>query len=118
MSLALDISHIGESLVAELLNNQAIKEKIYDLEFKYISIFQSVEFAREMYFSYNYNMTKTLQRNFIENFKSELSSTYEKNFYKENKTTNELDLQKLTNHYFLWNYYHLDEFFNCVKNEL
>lgn len=31
MSLALDISHIGESLVAELLNNQAIKEKIKDL---------------------------------------------------------------------------------------
>lgn len=28
MSLALDISHIGESLVAELLNNQAVKEKI------------------------------------------------------------------------------------------
>ena len=125
-----DISEVGKiakhsihrannlRLIPLFYSNLIKKEKIYDLEFKYISIFQSAEFAREMYFSYNYNMTKTLQRNFIENFKSELSSTYEKNFYKENTTNNELDLQKITNHYFLWNYYHLSEFFNCVKNEL
>ena len=125
-----DISEIGKiakhsinrannlRLIPLFYSNLIKKEKIYDLEFKYVSIFQSADFAKEMYFSYNYNMTKTLQRNFIENFKSELSSSYDKYFYKDNMTTNDLDLEKITNHYFLWNYYHLSEFFNCVKNEI
>ena len=104
-------------LIPLFYSNLIKKEKIYDLEFKYVSIFQSADFSKEMYFSYNYNMTKTLQRNFIENFKSELSSTYDKNFFKENKT-NEIDLEKITNHYFLWNFFHLSEFTQCVKNEL
>ena len=104
-------------LIPLFYSNLIKKEKIYDLEFKYVSIFQSADFSKEMYFSYNYNMTKTLQRNFIENFKSELSSTYDKNFYKDNKT-NEIDLEKITNHYFLWNFFHLSEFTQCVKNEL
>ena len=104
-------------LIPLFYSNLIKKEKIYDLEFKYVSIFQSAEFAKEMYFSYNYNMTKTLQRNFIENFKTEICASYEKNFYKDN-SSNEIDLDKITNHYFLWNYYHLSEFVNCVKNEL
>ena len=104
-------------LIPLFYSNLIKKEKIYDLEFKYVSIFQSAEFGKEMYFSYNYNMTKTLQRNFIENFKTEICASYEKNFYKDN-SSNEIDLDKITNHYFLWNYYHLSEFVNCVKNEL
>ena len=105
-------------LIPLFYSNQIKKEKIYDLEFKYVTIFQSADFAREMYFSYNYNMTKTLQRNFIENFKSELSNTYENNFYIDNNQKNGLDLKKITNDYFLWNFYHINEFFSCVKNEL
>ena len=134
-----DISEIGKiakhsinrannlRLIPLFYSNLIKKEKVYDLEFKYVSIFQSAEFAKEMYFSYNYNMTKTLQRNFIENFKSELSSSYDKNFYKVNPNNNnnnininnsELDLEKLTNHYFMWNFYHLNEFSTCIKNEI
>ena len=105
-------------LIPLFYSNLIKKEKVYDLEFKYVSLFQSAEFAKEMYFSYNYNMTKTLQRNFIENFKTELSSSYEKNFYKDNLTTNYIDLEKITNHYFMWNFFHLNEFTKCVKNEL
>ena len=105
-------------LIPLFYSNLIKKEKIYDLEFKYVSLFQSAEFAKEMYFSYNYNMTKTLQRNFIENFKTELCTSYKNNFHKDNKLENGIDLEKTTNHYFMWNYYHLNEFTNCVKNDI
>ena len=105
-------------LVPLFYSNLIKKEKIYELEFKYVSLFQSAEFAKEMYFSYNYNMTKTLQRNFIENFKSEICPSYRNNFYKDNTVTNQVDLDIITNHYFMWNYYHLKEFTSCVKNEI
>ena len=105
-------------LIPLFYSNLIKKEKIYNLEFKYVSLFQSAEFAKEMYFSYNYNMTKTLQRNFIENFKTEICTSYKNNFHKDNKLENGIDLEKSSNHYFMWNYYHLKEFTNCIKNDI
>ena len=100
------------------------QEKIYDLENKYLTIFKGIDFNKQLYFSYTYNMTKTLQRNFVENLKSEILINYNENFYtKESKnrpqgTKAKLDIKKVTNNYFLWNHHHLKEFFNCIENKI
>jgi len=51
-----------------------------ELENKYLTIFKNFEISRQAYFSFNYNLTKTLQRNFVEKMKGELIKNYNKNF--------------------------------------
>lgn len=152
-----------------------------ELENKYLNMFKNFEISRQTYFSYNYNITKTLQRNFIEKAKGECIKNYNKNFCnnlllksdtneiidkdfdenyfeknnrknncnnnpnefnnyeieKENKFINNQDiddntssipnftyvkrnseLKKLTQNIFLWNHFHIKEFFNEMENKI
>ena len=35
---------------------------------------------------------------------------------KENQEVDKILMKKYTNHYFCWNYFHMKEFFNLIKN--
>ena len=90
-------------------------------EVKYMTLVNSVSYDKQLYFSYSYDLSKTLQRNFVESFKREIVPNYEKNAYMPNKNINKnkskLSLKKYTNYYFCWNYFHIKEFFNLIKNK-
>lgn len=118
----------------------------YLTESKYISLVKSFGYDKQLYFSYSYDLTKTLQRNFVESFKNEMIPNFAKKAYSENRDNLDFDLflrknytfrndsledipenaendqnQKLymkyyTNHHFCWNYFHMKEFFNTIKN--
>ena len=119
----------------------------YLQETKYLNLVTSISYDKQLYFSYSYDLTKTLQRNFVESFKKEMIPGFETNIYmshsdienifeinksdklknnlffkstpekneKNNKNLN-LSLKRYTNYYFCWNYFHIKEFFNLVKN--
>ena len=121
----------------------------YIIEGKYISLVKSFCYDKQLYFSYSYDLTKTLQRNFVESFKSEMIPDYRMEAYGkdegtdinikkksirkvktfsrfksgninnkfENKENIEISMKKYTNHYFCWNYFHMKEFFNLIKNK-
>ena len=91
-------------------------EKDYELELQYLDIFKSMDCLNQMYFSYTYNITKTIQRNFIEEFKNEIC-TSNKGIINENERIEENPLKKVTNNYFLWNYSHLKEIYKCLTNK-
>ena len=133
------IHRTERTLIVPLFDFSQIKqEKVYEYETKYTSIFQQPDFNKQMYFSKTYNLTKTLQRNFIENLKSEILINYDEHFLKSkqpyaqytsssssgnnnNKTFKNkplYDIKKITNNTFLWNHYHLKEFFNCLDNKI
>ena len=80
-------------------------------EIKYMTLVNSVSYDKQLYFSYSYDLSKTLQRNFVENFKREIVPNFEKNAYMSNKSINhnelKLSLKKYTNYYFCWNYFHI-----------
>lgn len=89
--LVIEYSKIGK--IGEYVINRADKMKMLplftidhktsyylELENKYLTIFKNFEISRQTYFSYNYNLTKTLQRNFVEKIKGELIKNYNKNF--------------------------------------
>ena len=96
-------------------------EKEYNLELKYLSIFQSMDCLNQMYYSYSYNLTKTLQRNYIENLKKEIITkslkTKKKNSSNSNKKKEKNPLKEVTSDYFLFNYYHQKEFYPILKNK-
>ncbi len=196
--MVIDYSRIAK--IGEYIINRADKIKMFplftvdlktsyfiELENKYLNMFKNFEISRQTYFSYNYNITKTLQRNFIEKAKGELVNNYNKNFcsnillksdtneiidkdfdenYFENikKTSNnnnnnnnennnnnnknndneipqsentnnninnssssipnftyvkrKSELKKLTQNIFLWNHFHIKEFFNLMENKI
>ena len=121
----------------------------YVTEGKYISLVKSFGYDKQLYFSYSYDLTKTLQRNFVENFKNEMIPNFKKKAYTKNtdfelfskkaynykndslsKFTLEdipentkkdekfkLYMKTYTNHHFCWNYFHMKEFFNSIKNK-
>lgn len=89
--LVIEYSKIGK--IGEYVINRAEKMKMLplftidhktsyylELENKYLTVFKNFEISRQTYFSYNYNLTKTLQRNFVEKIKGELIKNYNKNF--------------------------------------
>ena len=105
-------------------------------ESKYIALVTSVNYDKQIYFSYSYDLSKTLQRNYVESFKKEMIPGFETNAYisskkfpnsknssnsiNKNNINNEkinLSMKKCTNYYFCWNYFHIKEFFNIIKNK-
>ena len=77
-----------------------IKNEYTEKELKYISIFQQNDFCKNMYFSYTLNLTKTIQRNFVENFKSVIDPSFLNNFEtnkKYNQNSKNLKNQKIHN---------------------
>ncbi len=95
-----------------------IKNEYTEKELKYISIFQQNDFCKNMYFSYTLNLTKTIQRNFVENFKSVIDPSFLNNFETKKKfNQNSKNLKLMSNSIFLWNYYHLKNIFPLVNNK-
>ena len=95
-----------------------IKNEYTEKELKYISIFQQNDFCKNMYFSYTLNLTKTIQRNFVENFKSVIDPSFLNNFETKKKfNQNSKNLKLMSNSIFLWNYYHLKNIFPFVNNK-
>ena len=96
-----------------------IKNEYTEKELKYISIFQQNDFCKNMYFSYTLNLTKTIQRNFVENFKSVIDPSFLNNFETNKKyNQNNKNLKLISNSIFLWNYYHLKYIFPLVNNKI
>ena len=60
----------------------------YIQEAKYINLVNTITYDKQIYFSYSYDLSKTLQRNFVESFKNEMVSDFEANAYISNKDTN------------------------------
>ena len=118
----------------------------YIIEKKYLTLVTSYEYDKQLYFSYSYDLTKTFQRNFVENFKREMIQNYEESVYtkdgqfenyskrsknkenslsgfnvennqQENTNKSKILMKKYTNYYFCWNYFHMKEFFNLIKNK-
>ena len=117
------------------------------IEGKYYTLTTSFGYDKQLYFSYSYDLTKTLQRNYIENFKKEMISNFENTAYTKNYDKNinnkndyfsksncqstfesppkndnlekneKILMKKYTNHYFCWNYFHMNEFFDIIKNK-
>ena len=86
----------------------------YFLENQYLELLKSFTVSKQMYFSYTYDLSKSLQRNFMENFKFELIPYYKKNFM---NSKGKLSFKKLNSYYFMWNYFHIKEFYNCIINK-
>ena len=96
-----------------------VKNDYTEKELKYISIFQQNDFCKNMYFSYTLNLTKTIQRNFVENFKSVIDPSFLNNFETNKKyNQNNKNLKLISNSIFLWNYYHLKYIFPLVNNKI
>ena len=64
------------------LSHEYIQEAIY------INLVNTITYDKQIYFSYSYDLSKTLQRNFVESFKNEMVSDFEANAYISNKDTN------------------------------
>ena len=90
------------------------KNHYFFLENQYLELLKSFTVSKQMYFSYTYDLSKSLQRNFMENFKFELIPDYRKNFM---NSKGKLSYKKLNSYYFMWNYFHIKEFYNCIKNK-
>ena len=92
------------------------KNREWAEEKKYVYLIQSFSYDKQLYFSYSYNLTNTLQRNFVESFKKEMVNNFENEAYKNNK--GKISLEKSTNFFFSWNYFHIEEFFNLtIEND-
>ena len=100
------------------VDNTLIEDEVYNLESKYLALFKNFELTKQTYYSCSYDLTKTLQRNFIENLKKDVvpdyMSTYKR--HTKQKTVNDVNgsndkysLKLLTNNCFLWNNYHIKE---------
>ena len=81
-------------------------------EKKYFNLVQSFSYDKQLYFSYSYNLTNTLQRNFVECFKKETDINFSNVAYKDEK--GKISLEKSTNYFFCWNYFHIEEFFDLI----
>jgi hypothetical protein len=90
----------------------------YEAEHRYLQIMKSFEMVKQTYFSYTYNLTKTLQRNFIENFKGDVIKNYNENFQVRKDLNVEYDIKKVTTNCFLWNHFHIKKFFNMLENKI
>ena len=95
-----------------------MKSPEYIKEKKYINLVQGFSYDKQLYFSYSYNLTNTLQRNFVESFKKQTDNDFSNNAYRDEK--GKISLEKSTNYFFCWNYYHMEEFFELVieKNKM
>ena len=69
-----------------------------DTETKYLNMFKDFMLCGQTYFSYTYDVTKSIQRNFIEYSKDTYSKPNSNEFY--------------------WNKFHIEEFDNAIKNKL
>ena len=90
-------------------------------EKKYFDLVRNFSYDKQIYFSYSYNLTNTVQRNFVENFKKENVNDFENEAYKSE--SGKISLKQSTNYYFCWNYFHIEEFFDLImetdkKNEI
>ena len=97
------------------IDSSLINDPIYSLENKYLSLFKHFDFTKQVFFSYSYDMTKTLQRNFVENIKKDIVPNYTNTYYKDS-TKEHPCLKLLSNTNFLWNHFHLKEFTSVVNN--
>ena len=94
------------------------KSTEYIQEKKYLNLLKSFSYDKQIYFSYSYNLSHTLQRNFVECFKKEMVDNFEKEAYISDKNNNEkISLEKATNYYFCWNYFHIEELFNIFSDK-
>jgi hypothetical protein len=90
-----------------------------EIESKYLTIFKNFDPSRQVYFSFTYDLTKTLQRNFLENLKKETIKEYFEIFLTKNINNEKIQtLKNTTNNTFLWNNYHIKEFFKIIENKL
>ena len=69
-----------------------------ELENKYLTIFKNFEISKQTYFSFNYNLTKTLQRNFVEKVKGKVIKNYnDKKFTSDSVIDSDKNNNSLTN---------------------
>ena len=81
-------------------------------EKKYMNLVQSFSYDKQLYFSYSYNLTNPLQRNFVESFKKDMVYNFVNEAYKN--IVGKISLEKSTNYFFTWNYFHIEEFFKLI----
>ena len=93
-----------------IVDAHARKTKKYSQEKRYFELVRNFSYDKQLYFSFSYNLTYTLQRNYVQNFKKEMANIY-KSLNNENKKMN---LNIITNDNFCWNHYHIEEFFNLI----
>ena len=93
------------------VQDDARKAKINSQEKKYFDLVQNFSYDKQLYFSFSYNLTYTLQRNYVQNFKKEMINDYEESF---KDIWGNVILSKITNDNFCWNYYHIEDFFNLI----
>ena len=105
------------------VDSALIEEDVYNLESKYLALFKNFQLSKQTYYSCSYDLTKTLQRNFIENLKIDVvpdyMSTYKRkpkdastasdNNHNNSNSNSKYSLKLLTNNCFLWNNYHIKE---------
>lgn len=73
-------------------------DKLVELESKYLSIFKDFLICNQTYFSYTYDLSKSVQRNFVEAAKNSYSNSDNNDFY--------------------WNHYHMSYFESLIDNKL
>ena len=95
-----------------IIDPDMLNSKELEQENKYNELIRNFSYYKQLYFSYSYNLTKSLQRNFVESFKKEMVNNFEKEAFKED--SGKTSLEKITNYYFCWNYYHIEEFFDLI----
>ena len=77
-----------------------------------MNLVQSFSYDKQLYFSYSYNLTNPLQRNFVESFKKDMVYNFVNEAYKN--IVGKISLEKSTNYFFTWNYFHIEEFFKLI----
>lgn len=100
------------------IHDSLLQDNIYSLEIKYLSLFKNFDFTKQIYFSYSYDLTKTLQRNFVENLKKDIVPNYSSTYYTTTNDKKKFSLKLLSNNNFLWNHFHLKEFLSVAKSPL
>lgn len=90
-------------------------DNVYSLENKYFSLFKNFELTRQMFYSKSYDLTKTVQRNFIENLKCDIIPNFTSHYFNKK---NKISLNKITNNTFLWNHFHLKEFLSISQKTI
>ena len=100
------------------VHNSLFQDPLYNLENKYLSLFKNFDFSRQIFFSYSYDMTKTLQRNFVEKVKQDIVPNYSNTYSSSEKNSNDnkSNLKMISNNNFLWNDYHLKEFASVLDS--
>ena len=114
---------IGENIiyrideVAHLTTYVAYENPLLERENKYFMVYKNFDIQNQMYFSKTYNLTKTLQENFIIPIKNNFKKNFRDNLISPNKKKEEKKvIKQYASVHFLWNFHHIKDFFEIVNN--